>query len=351
MDEDLVSIHQKALQKVYFSPPASSCDRDPEVSLLKQQLAALRKRRLDLSSEIQKLEFEQRLLPLSEELRTHTLRTTRQHVDDSYRHFLEKPPAPSKEKDDEKGLARRMQSLRKRRRIVGSHRIAGVSIAPSQHYDDNILTVRIDVCVEGRYTAKHFMFFDIITTCQTEDDEQEGEPQYFLRLAQHTLQPSIPLTKVLRQHFGGELMLRLTTTALLTEDVMIKLRNLVGTLQDVCYAHAVRRQGVECLEKQIHSNTQHGISNLVVTRDTLRRIDFDATFANHRGETRTLTIKLIYDDELSPLPTTVSATSQQNESDDDDPQFSTGASKVLQSKPLWRFLEEGRRLLWRTHGE
>lgn len=338
-----MSIHQKALQKVFFSPQKSNGDRDPEVSLLKQQLATLRKRRLDLHSEIQQVEFEQRLLPLSEELRTHASRTTRHHVDDSYRHFLEKPPP--KEKDDEKGLARRMQSLRKRRRIVGSHRIAGVSIAPSQHYDDNILTVRIDVCVEGRYTAKHFMFFDIIVR-QTGDNDQEEESQYFLRLAQHTLQPSIPLTKVLREHFGGELMLRLTTTALLTEDVTTKVRNLVGTLQDVCYAHAVRRQGVECLEKQIHTSKQeHGISNLVVTRDTLRRIDFDATFANHRGESRTLTIKLIYDDEQSPLPTTVSAASQQNESDDEDPQFLAGASKLLESKPLWLFLEEGQRLL------
>lgn len=198
--------------------------QDEEISLLRERLSYLRKRRLQLHSEIQEAEFQRGLQPLWAELRHTSGQRTQPSFHQDSQSENESPTL------SDKNLATRMYQLRKRRRIAGSHRIAGISLLPCP--DPNALGVRLDVAVDGVYVAKHALFFDIAVKSL----EEEEQKKLYLRLVQHTLPTGVPLASILERHFGGPTLP--LDQGRLTDTVLGTLQALIGEILDECYALA-----------------------------------------------------------------------------------------------------------------
>jgi hypothetical protein len=276
-------------------------------------------------------------------------------------------------------LAERMHHLRKRRRIVGSHRIAGVSIIPVPT-DRNVLGIRLDICIMGGvYVAKHFLFFDICTSISSsssssskDDDNDDSDAskdtddellddnaprkQYYLQLNQHTVPPSVALPKLIQHHFGGTTRLALPERALLVStnaNVMTTVRALVGDIHDACYAYAVRKEGVHFLKKHVVSSSLSSSSNFLHQRtkhnfcvselnfpDTYRHVEFELSWrisanCEHDKISRKLGVKLEFGEESNPQPTNVEVTTAEENGSEDDA-LKQKSIMVLCSMPLWR---------------
>lgn len=375
-NSDLSSIHRAVLQTLNLSHPVQNNDidnADPEVSFLQERLAGLRKRRLQLYSNLQELQFNQTLLPLSEEI---IMMKSRRVVDpvaavvgasssDKKLHYLGSSQSldtssrrndndEDHDKDDNSKskhqkllpLAQRMHSLRKRRRIVGSHRIAGISIIPCK--DTNVLGIRLDIAIEGHYVAKHFLFLDIVATVSWDnessgcDNDETSSRALYLRLVQHTLPPGVTLPTFIQRHFGGTMLL--LPDHVLTNSAMAIVRTMVGDIHDACYANAIRRQGVDFLKKYTTNGdaTKDFVVRNLAFADTFRHVDFEVFWTipatlRHNSELRRLVVQLEYRDESNPQPTNVQITLGEGRIENND--LIPKSIDLLRSMPLWKFFD------------
>jgi Cenp-O kinetochore centromere component len=358
---DLTSIHRAALQKLNLFRPVQNndicSDDDPEVSFLQERLTTLRKRRLQLYSNIQELQFNQTLLPLSDEIilmKSRCVDDAAMATSTSRRDVpSQAPPTANRRKDDEPKvpLAQRMHSLRKRRRIVGSHRIAGISIIPCP--DTNVLGIRLDVAIDGRYVAKHFLFLDIVTTVSWDEggDDDTTDNALYLRLVQHTLPPGVTLPTIIQRHFGDTMLL--LPEHVLTKSAMAIVRTMVGDIHDACYANAIRRQGVDFLKKYTTNSdaTKDFVVHNLKFPDTFRHVDFEVIWTTpatlrRNGELRRLVIQLEYHEESNPQPTSVHVAQGDERIDKND--WIPKSIEMLRSMPIWKFFDALRGFAWRT---
>jgi hypothetical protein len=248
-------------------------------------------------------------------------------------------------------LAQRMHSLRKRRRIVGSHRIAGISIIPCP--DTNVLGIRLDIAIEGRYVAKHFLFLDIVSTVSWDDEsggcdtDETASHALYLRLVQHTLPPGVTLPTFIQRHFGGTMLL--LPEHVLTKSAMAIVRTMVGDIYDACYAYAIRRQGVDFLKKYTANDdaTKDFVVQNLVFADTFRQVDFEILWTipatrRHSRERRQLVVQLEYREESNPQPTNVQV--MQGEGRIDENNLISKSVDVLRSMPIWKLFDALRAL-------
>ena len=338
--DDLASIHREALRKILSRPLKRKSD-DPELSLLQDRVVALRTRRLELYTDLQELTFRQQVMPLSQEIK---IRNSSRRATDSDSPTAQDTTKWSSEhrcggeSTDVPPLAEQMHSLRKRRRIVGSHRIAGISIIPCP--DPSVLGIRLDIAVEGCYAAKHFFFLDIVRNASC-DDGSEGDCDLYLRLVQHTLPPGVPLKGIIQRHFGGSMLpLR---DQVLTEADMAAVRNMAGNIYDACYANAVRKKGVAFLSQYCDDSVANFAVHRLVFADTFRHVDFEVSLMAHprfvhSTGPRRIVVKLEYGDEANPLPTVVQVTEDDDYGDGNI--LIKNSIKVLRFMPLWKFFDE-----------
>ncbi|KAI2513749.1 hypothetical protein MHU86_532 [Fragilaria crotonensis] len=337
--DDLASIHREALRKILLRNVTTNSD-DPELSVLQDNLVALRKRRLELYTNLQELQFCQQLVPLSQEIK---IRNSSHHGTnaDSQREVATVSSLEHSsgcEPSEVPPLAERMHSLRKRRRIVGSHRIAGISIIPGP--DPNVLGIRLDISIEGRYAAKHFFFLDIVGTVSG-DDGEETDSVLYLRLVQHTLPSGILLKGIIQRHFGGT-MLPLDNQVLTLAD-MATVRNLAGDIYDACYANAVRKEGVSFLKKYCDETAGNYAVHHLAFAETLRHVNFEVSLKMHARfvhnmKLRRIVVKLEYGEETNPQPTSVHV-SEDGEYRDSKILIQK-SMKILRTMPLWKFFDE-----------
>ena len=351
--DDLASIHREALGKIlhHRSIMKKRKSDDPELALLQDRLAALRTRRLQLFTDLQELQFRQQLMPLSQEIKirnssphaTTNLGSRNEHDAALLLLSTTKEGNPSCGGGDDPTkvapLAERMYSLRKRRRIVGSLRIAGISIIPCP--DPSVLGIRLDIAVEGRYAAKHFFFLDIVGNASSDDGGDDTDCDLYLRLVQHTLPPGIPLKGIIQRHFGGS-MLPLRNQEL-TESDMAAVRSMAGDIHDACYANAVRKEGVAFLKKYCDDREGNFAVHHLVFADTFRHVDFEVALKVHarfvhNTEFRRFVVKLEYEEEANPLPTSVHVTEDGDYRDSNI--LIQKSIKILRYTPLWQFFDK-----------
>eukprot|EP00978_Attheya_sp_CCMP212_P008151 scaffold19042_cov53-Attheya_sp.AAC.1 len=204
-------------------------------------------------------------------------------------------------------MTARMHSVRKRRRIVASHRLAGISAMNLTQDDNGVMGARMDVCgPDGRFVARYHVFFDAIRVREeqlnatgggggstksddffTSDDalldsinnnnnqeSQDGSNQWttFLRLVQHTLPPGVPATDIMKRNFPPQGMLELdTAVSKMNENeehsgsheasasatmVMNKLRQCIGDMYDACHVHVLRRDFFLILKKMVQEEPE-----------------------------------------------------------------------------------------------
>jgi len=202
-------------------------------------------------------------------------------------------------------MTARMHSVRKRRRIVASHRLAGISAMNLTQDDNGVIGARMDVCgPDGRFVARYHVFFDAIRVREeqlnatggggstksddffTSDDAlvdinnsnnqepQDGSHQWttFLRLVQHTLPPGVPATDIMKRNFPPQGMLELDTAASKMNEneehsgsheasasatmVMNKLRQCIGDMYDACHVHVLRRDFFLILKKMVQEEPE-----------------------------------------------------------------------------------------------
>ena len=130
----------------------------------------------------------------------------------------------------ERDLAIRMQQARHKRKIAAAYRLAGISISPGVASQE-VLALRFDIEVEGQYVACYHLFFELgIAVYETETSRkqqkkrgrrtkggtngsqckearaQDNEEQLYLRRIQHTLPSSIPLSAILKETMGANVL-------------------------------------------------------------------------------------------------------------------------------------------------
>ena len=207
-------------------------------------------------------------------------------------------------RDSLERLSSDMYALRKRRKAVACHRIAGISVVPCP--DDNVLGIRLDICVCGKYAARHFLFFDVVevvppnsddlnTTVQNnntgankaglseqqQQQQQGGSERRHVRLVQHTLPPEVPLPSILERYMtvgtneatdNAPLHSSTSNGMMLLEDGKVHarhtdtLRNCVAALYDACYAVAIRHETKRRLEALEQRPTEFSLSELVMNK-------------------------------------------------------------------------------------
>jgi hypothetical protein len=203
-------------------------------------------------------------------------------------------------------MTARMHSVRKRRRIVASHRLAGISAMNLTQDDNGVIGARMDVCgPDGRFVAQYYVFFDAVRVREEQlnatgsggstksddfftsddalvdsnDDNNNQEPQddsnqwtTFLRLVQHTLPPGVPATDIMKRNFPPQGMLELDPASLQmnkTEEhsdshepstsatmVMNELRQCIGDMYDACHVHVLRRDFFLTLKRMVQEEPE-----------------------------------------------------------------------------------------------
>mmetsp|Transcript_22004 Transcript_22004/g.32503 ORF Transcript_22004/g.32503 Transcript_22004/m.32503 type:complete len:361 (-) Transcript_22004:208-1290(-) len=350
---DIVDVHRQVLKKLCFPGENSQklLEEDPEMALLQHRLISLRKRSRQLLSDLKKHEFEEQVMPLSEEMKLDDRRKREfdhllESSSSSVSNHQQRRCCTNTEEIRESSLAQRMQSLRKRRRRVGSHRVGGISILPCPA-DRNLLGIRLDICVQGQYTQKHVIFFDIVTL--VEDGKEENEKSYWLRLVRHTLPRIVTLQKVIDRHLGGA-MLHLSEEGVVTENTMNTIQELVGDLYDICYAMAIRRKGVEYLQSLQHDDDETSEQDSIrgsftfvkelIFSETLQCIIFNLILKEDAREL-TLKVDLQYHSETAALPSYVEVSVTDNTLDGQENKLIKKLTQAFRSKPIWQAFKSG----------
>lgn len=203
-------------------------------------------------------------------------------------------------------LAQRMQKIRKQRKITAAYRLAGITLTSTE---DETLVLRLDIPVQGRYTACYHVFFDLVLLC--EDDKNEGqENDLYLRLIQHTLPNAIPLTSILQYTLGGFARVGPYQNEELwdTRELESKLRNCANQLYQACFCFETKKHAYQWLESLTQATANddqrtYFVENLQPTV-TFHEISFHLKLLS---STCTLHIELTYRDPTSTLPTIVYA--------------------------------------------
>ena len=312
-DESLVSIHTSAIQRILQSKTlyAPNNAGDLEILLLEQKLFRLRQRRTQLWSELEQARNYSEHPTVRDEL-THIRR--QQVSNEIDKHRRKRPIDPIVSNTIQENLAEKMYQLRKRRRIVGSHRIAGISILPCP--DKNVLGVRLDVCLHGEYVARHHLFFDVATHASmnlivtSEKVAQQKQP--YIRLAKHTIPTGIPLISIVEQTLGSIPLIPYGTI----EAAVGRLEECIAKVYDACYMYAIRKQIGTFLRDNIKDDiatttttpiTTFAIQQLICA-DTYESFQFILKWQSTKPRNETESscqIDISFDDPMSAIPTTV----------------------------------------------
>jgi hypothetical protein len=203
----ILDIHRRVLSRILGqSSQPVPLPNEQSIDSLRRRLNNLKRKRLYLVSELERNKL--KLTTVSEELSDESrIRRCHDCGNDN-----------NDDDDDEFSLefAHRMHALRTRRRIAGSHRIAGISVVPCP--DSSLLAIRMDICVNGSYVNRHYLFFQ-------HDANQK------LRLVQHTLPQGCSTVDRTIQF----------------DNSMANLRRFIGDIYDACYCHAVRQDACDFL--------------------------------------------------------------------------------------------------------
>ena len=238
-------------------------------------------------------------------------------------------------------LAEHMHTVRTQRRIAAAHRIAGISALPlgGRMEEENVLGVRIDVCKDGSFVARYHVFFEMVLVPDEEQsiffrDSSDGnanEQQCFrtvLRLAQHTLPtPGVSTQPILRKHFGPEGMLPIgdedgDDVSQNKEAILNKVRRCLGDLSDACHSFTMRRDACRYLDTKESLNKRSTGTQFhrpgeqfrnVAHNDSFDRISFDFHYRYQddgdstigENERASLTVQLIYDNQLTSRATSM----------------------------------------------
>ena len=215
----ILDIHRRVLSRI-FEPSLQPVPlpNQQSIEFLQHRLNNLKRKRLYLVSELERNKLT--LTTVSEELNNES-RTRRCHDcgnnnnnnndDDNHRHNND---------DDELSLefGKRMHALRTQRCIAGLHRIAGISVLPCP--DESLLGIRMDICVNGSYVNRHYLFF-------------QHHVDQILTLVKHTLpQGCITADRTVQ-----------------LDNSMVNLRQFIGDIYDACYCHAVRQDACDFLKR------------------------------------------------------------------------------------------------------
>jgi len=280
----IVDIHQQVLARIKPQRPRSNAD-ETSIETLQYRLNILKRKRVSLESELERDRVS--LTTVSEELLHNHNNDEQQSVSKHPRHT---------NLNDYFIVAEQRMALRTKRRIAGSHRLAGISVVPCEN---DVLGIRLDICVTGRYVNRHYLFFqqhleqrkveeqskgekeaaedeEVHDNAQEEPGEQHDGQSRQLKLVQHTLPQGL-----LASLDGRSLDLSFDT-----------LQRYIGDAYDACYNHAVRQDAVDFLKSQ----GDCGIRN-VECSNSLDCIVFQLQC----GDTQ-LRILLRYKDPLSSLP-------------------------------------------------
>ena len=245
-------------------------------------------------------------------------------------------------------LAEHMHTVRTQRRIAAAHRLAGISALPlgGRMEEENVLGVRIDVCKDGSFVARYHVFFEMVMVPDEEQssffrdasDGNANEKQCFrtvLRLAQHTLPtPGVSTQPILRKHFGPEGMLPIgdedgDDVSQNKEAILNKVRRCLGDLSDACHSFTMRRDACRYLDTKESLNKRSTGTQFhrpvkqfrnVAHNDSFDRISFDFHYRYQddgdsmigENERAGLTVQLIYDNQLTPRPTSMRIKSVQS---------------------------------------
>ena len=318
-DESLVSIHKSAIQRILQSRTLHMPNNagDPEILLLEQKYFRIRQQRMQLWSDLEQARHYSEQPTVLDEL-SHVRRQQESNRVDNHRRKRQVDPIVSNKIQE--NLADRMYLLRKRRRIVGSHRIAGISILPCP--DKNILGIRLDICVHGEYVARHHLFFDLVTHASMnqmitfEKDALHKQP--FIRLAKHTVPSGIPLTLIVDQTLGS--------TPLIPNDpiepAIGRLEECIGQVYDACYIYAIRKQIGTFLRDNTRDDfvTSTFAIQQLICGDTYESFQFVLQWQSTErwnGTDHSCHMSLSFDDPMSALPTTVTVRTLMNDKGDE----------------------------------
>ena len=239
-------------------------------------------------------------------------------------------------------LAVSMQEIRKKRKLTAAYRLGGVTAAVP-HADTEILSIRLDICMEGDYVACHHAFWDLIV----EEDEKEGtleeatkdkdkndndtsntitnssnnisKNNLYFRLVQHTIPSSVPLQSITAEAMGGFLFLLgdlHNKEQWRTEEFKRRIRIWCRQVHYACWCLARRKQVWNLLE-QLQKGEQDAALRVTSLRtldaSTLDQISFQLSFNNNNGASSSdgsfpvavvgLDIELNYENPKSGQPT------------------------------------------------
>lgn len=351
MASELVGIHRAVVKRLFSrtsqESKVSKNNKEDETKRLEKELEFLRKRRNYLRSKIDAVARGSAHLTLAEDLQRKNSRRRKRR---EFEHNMVYSSQTEKGNDIEDAilctLPKRMQNLRKRRKIAGSHRIAGISVIPCP--DDNVLGVRLDICVRGRYVARHFLFFDLVVVTQTHgggsdsEEEEEDSPKetgmLHLRLVQHTVPSEVPLAEIVDRHLGGMLLLPDGTLNL---DAMPIVQRCIGEIYDVCFVRAVRKEMRDYLTALAAATTTDrsvAVTQLAVS-DNLYCFGFDLRFSPSENDIISLRVKMTFRTATSTEPPEVSV-HQTDGSTQVRHDLCALVSDLLIRCPLWQALDK-----------
>ena len=210
-------------------------------------------------------------------------------------------------------LTTRIHGYRRQIKIRAAYQLLGTTLLqPRVHFDDeqDMLSLRIDVSIQGNYVACHYLFFEL----QFVDDAKNNSTTTLLQLQfkQHTLPKHAAYMDILVQQLGASLSLgpwqadRVDYNALVSN-----LQGCAEQLHRVCYAHAIRQEVLAFLRQspsQIHGlqETHYSVEE-IRTNAALDSISFILHLAADGPAQRPLGlhIKMLYKDPNQTLPTHV----------------------------------------------
>ena len=305
----LVDQHKAALEIV----------TEPNLDRNKSELHSLRRRRMYLSSVMKEMQTK-RTLSVGDELRARAKRWK----EAKRRCFLQRIPVLSSEVSEnrdssivesavnEKHLAHRMAYLRHQRKLAAAYRLSGISFL---RCTDDVVALRFDICISGRYVNCFFTFFDIV--CSTSKTMGNTRPTsdtddlLYLRLAQHTLPASIPLSTILHDTLKGVTLLGSATdkTSWATSELLDKLRKCSQLLYHACYCYSVRQTNVDILrelgsQESSLRDERYYVTEDVQSSDCYEKLTFQVKLLSGAC---TMSFKLVYKDALRVFPTSVTA--------------------------------------------
>ena len=143
---------------------------------------------------------------------------------------------------------------RKRRKIIGAYRLAGISNFVFRTEKEETLVVRLDVADRGKYVDRYHVFFELVsaevrnkdseTSKDSKDDDTPNSRQVMFRMSQHTLPPTINVKEVTERHLGQKEGFGLhkvdPSSPQVTEDLFIHIHSCVTELYNVATAHSIR---------------------------------------------------------------------------------------------------------------